>query len=97
MTPRVRVSIRDLAKTFGQVPREVPAVSPVSFDVHEREFVAIVGPSGCGKSTILNMIGGLVAPSGGEIVVDGERVTGAPPPQQGSRSSSTADVPTCHA
>ncbi len=83
MTPRVRVSIRDLAKTFGQGPREVAAVSPVSFEVHEREFVAIVGPSGCGKSTILNMIGGLVAPSAGEIEVDGERVTGAPPPQVG--------------
>jgi NitT/TauT family transport system ATP-binding protein len=68
------VSIRDLAKTFTQGPREVPAVSPVSFDVHDREFVAIVGPSGCGKSTILNMIGSLIAPSGGDILVDGERV-----------------------
>ncbi len=83
MTPRARVSIRGLAKTFGQGSREVPAVSPVSFDVYEREFVAIVGPSGCGKSTILNMIGGLVAPSGGEILVDGQRVAGAPPPQVG--------------
>ena len=83
MAPRVRVSIRSLSKTFGQGVREVPAVSPVSFDVHEREFVAIVGPSGCGKSTILNMIGGLVAPSGGEIVVDGQRLAGAPPPQVG--------------
>jgi NitT/TauT family transport system ATP-binding protein len=46
----------------------------VSFDVHDKEFVAIVGPSGCGKSTILNMIGSLIAPSGGEILVDGERV-----------------------
>ena len=49
-------------------------MSRVSFDVHDKEFVAIVGPSGCGKSTILNMIGSLVAPSGGEILVDGERV-----------------------
>ena len=78
MTPRVRISIRGLSKTFGSGPREVPAVSPVSFDVHEREFVAIVGPSGCGKSTILNMVGGLITPSGGEIVVDGQRVEGAP-------------------
>jgi len=71
---RVRIAIRDLSKTFAAGSREVPAVSTVSFDVHDKEFVAIVGPSGCGKSTILNMIGSLVAPSGGEILVDGERV-----------------------
>jgi NitT/TauT family transport system ATP-binding protein len=71
---RVRIAIRDLSKTFGAGPREVAAVSHVSFDVHDKEFVAIVGPSGCGKSTILNMIGALLAPSGGEILVDGERV-----------------------
>ena len=79
----VRISIRDLSKTFVQGPREVPAVSNVSFDIRDKEFVALVGPSGCGKSTILNMIGALVAPSGGEIVVDGERVGGAPPPKVG--------------
>ena len=71
---RVRIAIRDLSKTFAMDSREVPAVSRVSFDVHDKEFVAIVGPSGCVKSTILNMIGSLVAPSGGEILVDGERV-----------------------
>src|SRR5262249_17216568 len=76
---RVRIAIRDLAKTFAEGAREVPAVSGVSLDVYDQEFVALVGPSGCGKSTILNMIGALVAPSSGEILVDGERVTGAPP------------------
>ena len=79
MVPPVRVSIRGLSKTFGEGPREVPAVSDVSFDVREGEFVAIVGPSGCGKSTVLNMVGGLVAPSAGEIVVDGQPVRGGPP------------------
>jgi NitT/TauT family transport system ATP-binding protein len=71
---RARIVVRDLSKTFTAGPREVSAVSRVSFDVHDKEFVAIVGPSGCGKSTILNMIGSLIAPSGGEILVDGERV-----------------------
>ena len=71
---RVRIAIRDLSKTFDTSLREVPAVSRVSFEVHDKEFVALVGPSGCGKSTILNMIGSLIAPSGGEILVDGERV-----------------------
>ena len=55
----------------------------VSFDVFEGEFVALVGPSGCGKSTILNMIGGLVAPSAGTVEIDGVRVTGAAPANVG--------------
>jgi NitT/TauT family transport system ATP-binding protein len=47
--------------------------------VLDQEFVAIVGPSGCGKSTVLNMIGGLIAPTSGRIEVDGRRVVGVPP------------------
>jgi NitT/TauT family transport system ATP-binding protein len=82
-SPRVRIAIRDLSKTFGQGPREVPAVAHVSFDIYDKEFVAIVGPSGCGKSTILNMIGALISPSGGEIRIDGEPVLGRPAPQVG--------------
>ena len=54
----------------------------MSFEVRHQQFVAIVGPSGCGKSTILNMIGGLVPPTGGRIDVDGCRVI-APPPAVG--------------
>ena len=76
---RIRISIRDVSKTFAGGPREVAAVSHVSFDVGDKEFVAIVGPSGCGKSTILNMIGALIAPSDGDILVDGMRVGASPP------------------
>ena len=57
----------------------MPAVDGVSFEIYDKEFVAIVGPSGCGKSTILNMIGALVMPSGGSITIDGRPVTGPPP------------------
>ncbi len=81
--PRVRIAIRDLSKTFVQGPRQIPAVDRVSFDVRDKEFVAVVGPSGCGKSTILNMIGALVVPSRGEILVDGQPVAGRPAPQVG--------------
>ena len=80
---RVRISIRDLAKTFGEGSREVPAVASVSFDVLDQEFVAIVGPSGCGKSTILNMFAGLVTPTAGAVEIDGARVGGVAPPQVG--------------
>ncbi|MBI2204211.1 MAG: ABC transporter ATP-binding protein [Candidatus Rokubacteria bacterium] len=75
--------IRDLAKIFREGGREVPAVTDVSFDVLDQQFVAIVGPSGCGKSTILNMIGGLVTPTSGRIDVDGRAVGGVPPPAVG--------------
>jgi NitT/TauT family transport system ATP-binding protein len=53
-------------------------VQDVSFEIRDKEFVALVGPSGCGKSTILNMIGALVAPTSGSIAIDGRPVTGTP-------------------
>lgn len=80
---RVRIAVRGLSKTFRQGRREVHAVSEVSFQVHDKEFVAIVGPSGCGKSTVLNMIGALVSPTAGEIRVDGDLLGGRPASQIG--------------
>ena len=75
--------VRDVTKTFCDGGREVAAVGGVSFEVHDQEFVALVGPSGCGKSTILNMLGGLVAPTSGFAAIDGVRVTGPAPPGVG--------------
>ena len=59
------------------------AMERAPFDVLEGEFVAIVGPSGCGKSTVLNMIGGLVTPSGGAVLIDGAPVRDVVPPRVG--------------
>jgi NitT/TauT family transport system ATP-binding protein len=50
------------------------ALQNVSFDVKSGEVVCLIGPSGCGKSTLLGIIGGLIAPSSGEV-----RLRGAPP------------------
>ncbi|MBQ8390763.1 MAG: ABC transporter ATP-binding protein, partial [Oscillibacter sp.] len=52
------------------------------FNVYENEFVVLFGPGQCGKSTILNLISGLEKPTGGEIIVSGEKVTG-PSPKRG--------------
>jgi NitT/TauT family transport system ATP-binding protein len=52
------------------------AVSAFDLKVETGEFVTIVGPSGCGKSTILSVVDGLIKPSGGRALIDGEPVTG---------------------
>ena len=54
---------------------ETLAISNISFAVNKGEFISIVGPSGCGKTTILSMISGLLKPTSGEIILDGEPVT----------------------
>lgn len=54
----------------------VTAVARADLDVAPGEFVSIVGASGCGKTTLLNMVAGLIRPSGGEILFQGEPVTG---------------------
>jgi NitT/TauT family transport system ATP-binding protein len=71
------ISIRDVEKEFGGVGiSPVKALQTVNLAVGRGELISLVGPSGCGKSTLLNLIAGLDACSGGEIVVEGQRVAG---------------------
>ena len=62
----------NLTKSYHIGKLEVPALRGVSLDIKEGEFVAIMGPSGCGKSTLLHLLGGLLSPTSGTIIVDGE-------------------------
>ena len=50
------------------------AIETASFEVQSNNFVSIVGPSGCGKSTLLRIVAGLIAPSGGRVLVRGQEV-----------------------
>ena len=76
--PRLRID--DLGITYiGRAGDAVEAVREVSFDIEDKpgvgEVVVFLGPSGCGKSTILKSVAGLLPPTKGEILVDGEPVT----------------------
>ena len=75
MTPTPKIAVKGVTKRFGGA--ESPAVlKDVTLNCAENEFVCLVGRSGCGKTTLLNIVAGLLAPTDGEVLVDGERVTG---------------------
>src|SRR5215813_10977824 len=70
------IEIRDVSLVYDTPAGRVHAVDSVSFDIAAAEFLCIVGPSGCGKSTLLNIIAGFIPPTGGEIRIGGNAVTG---------------------
>lgn len=62
----------NLSKTYTIGKVETQALRDVSIAVEPGEFVAIMGQSGCGKSTLLHLLGGLLSPTSGKIIIDGE-------------------------
>jgi putative ABC transport system ATP-binding protein len=74
---RTILQAENLEKTYRVGRVDVPALKDVSLEVQEGEFLAIMGPSGCGKSTMLHLLGGLLTPTSGRIIVDGEDLTAA--------------------
>src|SRR6266705_1337210 len=67
----------NLEKVYRVGKVDVPALRGVSLDVEEGEFLSVMGPSGCGKSTMLHLLGGLLTPTKGRIVIAGEDLTEA--------------------
>lgn len=76
------IEVKSVTKVYQSSRGRVVSLDNVSLDVAEGEFVTLVGPSGCGKSTMLNLIGGLLEPSSGDVIVHGSPVKG-PSPDRG--------------
>ena len=73
------IAVDRVGKRYQTSSGPVEALRDVSLPVGAGEFCTLIGPSGCGKSTLLGMIGGLVVPDDGRVLVDGRPVTGPDP------------------
>jgi NitT/TauT family transport system ATP-binding protein len=72
------LSVRGLKKVYQTDGGDVEAVRNLTFDLRPGELACLVGPSGSGKTTLLKCIAGLMAPTAGEVLLDGKRVSGPP-------------------
>jgi putative ABC transport system ATP-binding protein len=69
------IELKKVTKTVRSGTEDLTILNEVSIEIPDGQFVAVTGASGSGKSTLLGLIAGLDAPSGGEIVIDGEAIT----------------------
>lgn len=72
------LSVRALKKVYHTDGGDIEAVRDLTFDLGKNELTCLVGPSGSGKTTLLKCTAGLLAPTSGEIVLDGKTITGPP-------------------
>ena len=75
-TTSPKIELAAVRKTFVTPQGPVAALDETNLQIATNEIVSIVGPSGCGKSTLLNLVAGFLAPSAGEVLVDGAPVPG---------------------
>jgi putative ABC transport system ATP-binding protein len=69
------IRIRNLTRKYRMGEERILALRGVSLDIHRNEYVAVMGPSGSGKSTMMNILGCLDTPSGGEYWLNGQEVS----------------------
>lgn len=73
------LTVKNINKSFDGKE----ALENINFEVLPGEFLSILGPSGCGKTTLLRILIGLLSPDSGEILLDGQNITKAPPDKRG--------------
>ncbi|MFB9329912.1 ABC transporter ATP-binding protein [Paenibacillus aurantiacus] len=79
MSRQSRLSMRSVTQTFADGGAVITVLDQLSLEVSEGELVAVMGPSGSGKSTFLSIAGALLAPTSGEVRIDGESFAGKSP------------------
>jgi ABC-type oligopeptide transport system ATPase subunit len=77
-----------LTKVFPNGRAPLVALEQVSLSVRQGEFVGVVGPSGCGKTTLLRILAGLLPPTEGEVIFEGEPLV-----RPGAGSASCSNKP----
>ncbi len=70
------IEFRHLSKSYREADQEHVVLDDVNGEIHEGEFIVLLGKSGSGKSTLLNLVSGIDAPSRGDILVNGQSLTG---------------------
>lgn len=73
---KVKLRLENISQSYVVNNEVQDAVSQISLDVYDNEFLVILGPGHCGKSVLLNIIGGLETPVEGSKYIDGEKFTG---------------------
>lgn len=66
------IQLNDVSKRYAHREGDVVALQPTTLRIAPGEFVAVVGPSGSGKTTLLSMLGGMLAPTSGQVWLDGQ-------------------------
>jgi len=75
------LEVKNLTKAFGGLL----ALSELSFSVNKGDVVGLIGPNGSGKSTAFNIVAGTFPPTSGQVILDGEDITGLPAHQASAR------------
>lgn len=75
MTDNALIQFRNIVMTF----QDQLVLKNINLDIEENEFVTLLGPSGCGKTTLLRILGGFLEPTEGQVIFDGQDITGIPP------------------
>ena len=71
-----KLSLRDITHVFGGAAGSITAVDGIAIDISAGSLVSVIGRSGCGKTTLFNIVAGLLRPTRGRVLLDGEDITG---------------------